>query len=104
MASPVEVDMLRDAQGVVSYRVSRVFPNAASAARAQFELAQINPAGFEPVGAFPVGNNPAAESQNGTDVPGRDVVAEATTVVEPTTLVVDEDVIPGCPTGVCGLD
>ena len=92
MASPVEVDMLRDAQGVVSYRVSRVFPNAASAVRAQFELEQINPAGFEPVGAFPVGNNAADEPDAGADVPEREG------------LVVDEDVIPGCPTGVCGLD
>lgn len=85
----VNVEVLRDAEGRESFRVSRVFPNAPSAECACRLLEQVNPAGFEPV---PNGIMPRAEAESEADGPEREV------------LVVDEDVIPGCPTGVCGLD
>ena len=78
----VNVEVLRDAEGRESFRVSRVFPNAASAECACRVLERVNPNGFIPAGEVEI---PA-------DVPEREV------------LVVDEDVIPGCPSGVCGLD
>jgi hypothetical protein len=81
----VNVEVLRDAEGRESFRVSRVFPNAASAECACRALERVNPEAFEGLGQVTV--PPPNE-----DVPPRPE------------LVVDEDVIPGCPNGLCGLD
>lgn len=86
----VNVEVLRDAEGRESFRVSRVFPNAASAECGCRALAQVNPDGFEPV---PNGIIPPAEADGGADVPEREG------------LVLDEDApLPGCPSGLCGMD
>lgn len=76
----VNVEVLRDAEGRESYRVSRVFPNTASAERAAKELERINPQGFTSEAVEPA---PA----------------------ERLALVLDEDEMPpGCPSGLCGMD
>ena len=81
---PVHVEPLPLGDGRNAWRVSRVFPNAASAQVALTALEQIHPEGFEPVGEV--------------------VPPEPAPVVQPE-IVVDEDApLPGCPSGLCGMD
>ena len=93
----VVIDVLQDVDGRKSFRVSRVFPNAASAEAACQALARINPAGFEGV-VIPPEAAPVVQ-------PEGQAVPETGTSVPDAGIVVDEDdPPPGCATGVCGMD
>ena len=85
----VTLETLRDGLGAEVYRVSRIFPNAASAMRAEALLKSVTPEAFVPVPA------PAPEPEP-QPFPLRDPLQDDDTG--------EPYVVPGCATGVCGMD
>ena len=87
----VTIETLRDGLGAEVYRVSRIFPNAASAMRAEALLKSVTPEAFVPA--------PVQES-----VP--EPVQASHPIPDPEK---DDDegepyVVPGCANGLCGMD
>lgn len=109
----VTTEILHDGLGNTLYRVSRVFPNAASASHAVEILGQVNPAAFAPLPpepwelelARPLAEN--IDSCVGVEfIPG---TAPSTEQLLDALQLSDDDYKnpaepPRCATGVCGLD
>jgi len=116
----VTTEIIHDGLGNTLYRVARVFPNAASAARAVTALGEINPAGFdggavpelaqpELIGERPICEYTPVEAMNELVRESERLGLYDTATVLDALQLSDDDYKnpaepPRCATGVCGLD